>query len=71
MIALGLTGTIASGKSTTAEMFADHGIPVFSADEAVHLLYGDRAVAPIAAAFPAAVRDLKPLLGDQTKAASS
>lgn len=59
MIAIGLTGTIASGKSTTAEMFADHGIPVFSADEAVHLLYGGRAVAPMAAEFPDAVRDGK------------
>lgn len=59
MIVVGLTGTIASGKSTTAGMFADHGIPVFSADEAVHLLYGGRAVAPVAAAFPDAVRDGK------------
>ncbi|MCW5712910.1 MAG: dephospho-CoA kinase [Bauldia sp.] len=59
MIVVGLTGTIASGKSTTAEMFADNGIPVFSADEAVHLLYSGRAVAPIAAAFPDAVRDGK------------
>jgi dephospho-CoA kinase len=59
VIVVGLTGTIASGKTTTSEMFADHGIPVFSADEAVHLLYGGKAVAPVAADFPDAVRDGK------------
>lgn len=49
---LGLTGSIATGKSTTLRAFADLGIPVFSADEAVHELYGGEAVAPVSAVFP-------------------
>ena len=54
---LGLTGSIGMGKSTTAAMFADHGIPVWSADDTVHRLYGPAgaAVAPMAALLPAAV----------------
>ncbi|MEX0405681.1 dephospho-CoA kinase [Aquibium sp. LZ166] len=57
MIILGLTGSIGMGKSTTAKMFADFGVPVHDADVTVHELYRGEAVPPIAEAFPEAVKD--------------
>ena len=49
---LGLTGSIATGKSTVLKAFAELGVPVFSSDDYVHELYRGAAVAPIEAAFP-------------------
>jgi dephospho-CoA kinase len=54
---LGLTGSIGMGKSATAAIFRRLGVPVYDADAAVHRLYGGRAAAPIAQAFPGTVVD--------------
>lgn len=54
MLVVGLTGSIAMGKSTAAAYLRSRGVPVFDADEAVHELYRGEAVAPIEAAFPGA-----------------
>lgn len=57
MIVLGLTGSIGMGKTTAAKMFAEAGVPIYSADDAVHQLYAGRAAPLIEAAFPGTVEN--------------
>lgn len=61
MIIIGLTGMIASGKTTVSDMFTARSIPVHNADKVVHRLLGPHgaAIAKIKAAFGAEIGDVE------------
>ncbi len=59
MRVIGLTGSIGMGKSTTAKLFAELGVPVYDADATVHQVYAGEAVPVIEAAFPGTTVDGK------------
>jgi dephospho-CoA kinase len=59
MFILGLTGSLGMGKSATAKMFAEEGVPVHDADAVVHRLYDGEATPQIEAVFPGTTKDGK------------
>jgi dephospho-CoA kinase len=56
---IGLTGSIGMGKTTTAKMFEQHGVPAIGSDDIVHALYDNEAVEPIESLFPGSTKDGK------------
>jgi dephospho-CoA kinase len=57
VIVVGLTGSIAMGKSTVAALFAAEGAPVFDSDSAVHSFYSGPGAEKVDAAFPGVLID--------------
>ncbi len=60
MITVGLTGSIATGKSEVAKLFSAAGIPVFDSDNEVHILYAEKAARDLLGkVFPDVILDGK------------
>lgn len=57
LLLIGLTGSIGMGKSTTAQIFREYGVPVHDADAAVHEVYASKAPNAIKDMFPEAVSE--------------
>ncbi|WP_332713425.1 dephospho-CoA kinase [Pelagibacterium mangrovi] len=57
MLRVVLTGSIATGKSTVLARFAERGIPVYSADQAVHELYAGEGAPLVETLFPGTVSE--------------
>ncbi|QWW67772.1 dephospho-CoA kinase [Rhizobium sp. WYJ-E13] len=57
MLKIGLTGSIGMGKSTTAKLFAEAGVPVNDSDAVVHDLYAGEAAPLVDAAFPGTMKN--------------
>jgi dephospho-CoA kinase len=57
MLIIGLTGSIAMGKTTGANHIAARGVPLQASDAVVHRLYAGDAVPQIEAAFPGTTTD--------------
>ncbi|WP_127143762.1 dephospho-CoA kinase [Pelagibacterium montanilacus] len=57
MLRIGLTGSIATGKTTVLKAFEEEGIPTYSADAAVHELYAGEAAPTLETMFPGVVRE--------------
>jgi dephospho-CoA kinase len=57
VIIVGLTGSIAMGKSTVAAMFAAEGAPFFDSDAAVHAFYRGAGASTVESLFPGVLLD--------------
>jgi dephospho-CoA kinase len=58
MLIVGLTGSIATGKSQASRLFSARHVPVFDADAEVHRIYRDKLVVKMLAKhFPDAIKN--------------